>query len=833
MMLWQDIRYAVRRLRQSPGFTAAAVVSLALGIGANTAIFTLLDQLLLRNLPVPHPEQIVRLAWQGQNNGVNIGRDTLSYPAYRDFRDRNQVFSGVLFRFRVPLSVAYPGQTELVDGELVSGNYFDLLGKSAAVGRVFSPQDDRVPGGHPLAVLSYKYWDSRLHHDPAILGRSISVDGLPLTIIGVAEKGFEGVELGYLPRIWIPVAMKAQMTQGYFSEFFNLENRRAFWLQVFGRLRPGVTPQQAQASLQPMFHSMLEMELRSKGFEGATAIAKQQFLKGHIQVEPASRGPSNLRDDYDDPLRILMAIVALVLIIACANVANLLLERAAGRRREIAVRLALGAKTVHVVRQSLVESLLLALLGGAAGLLLAAWTDAALISFLTLGDEPIGLLTTPDLRILAFTLAVCVSTGLLFGLAPVFLAQRVDVAASLKETARSVAGGQGWFRRALVVAQVALSAVLLIGAGQFLRTLVNLRTLDLGLQTQNVLQFSVNPSLNGYGKEKSRQIYRALLDRVRTVPGVESASAAAIGMLSDDWWDTDVTVDGGAKSPDAQAPNFNLVSAGYLSTLRIPLLAGREFSAADAASKQKVAIVNQLFAKQYFAGGNPIGHRLGLGSDPGVKTDIEIIGVMKDAKYNDVRSEIRSQVFLDDDQNEDIQQATIYVKTKLDPGQMNSVLRRAVQQLDPNLPVFGLRTLRQQADLTLIREQMVASLAAAFGFLATVLAAVGVYALIAYSVTRRTREIGIRIALGAGTQTVVWLVMREVLALVVTGACVALPLVWALSRFVASQLYGVSNHDAFSIIAATVFLSAVAALAGYWPARRALGINPIAALRSE
>lgn len=832
-MLWQDIRYAVRRLRQSPGFTAAAVVSLALGIGANTAIFTLLDQLLLRNLLVPHPEQIVRLAWKGQNNGVNMGRDTLSYPAYRDFRDRNQVFSGVLCRFRVPLSVAYPGQTELVDGELVSGNYFDLLGKSAAIGRVFSPQDDRVPGGHPLAVLSYKYWNSRFHHDPAILGRSITVDGLSLTIIGVAEKGFEGVELGYLPRIWIPVAMKAQMTQGYFSDYFNLENRRAFWLQVFGRLRPGVTPQQAQASLQPMFHSMLEMELRSKGFEGATAIAKQQFLKGHLQVEPASRGPSNLRDDYDDPLRILMAIVALVLVIACANVANLLLERAAGRRREIAVRLALGAKTVHVVRQSLVESLLLALLGGAAGLLLAAWTDAALISFLTLGDEPIGLLTTPDLRILAFTLAVCVSTGLLFGLAPVFLAQRVDVAASLKETARSVAGGQGWFRRALVVAQVALSAVLLIGAGQFLRTLVNLRTLDLGLQTQNVLQLSVNPSLNGYGKEKSRQIYRTLLDRVRAIPGVESASAAAIGMLSDDSWDTDITVDGGARSPDAQDPNFNLVSAGYLSTLHIPLLAGRDFSAADAASKQKVAIVNQLFAKQYFAGGNPIGHRLGLGSDPGVKTDIEIIGVMKDAKYNDVRSEIRSQVFLDDDQNEDIQQATIYVKTKFDPGQMNAVLRRAVQQLDPNLPVFGLRTLRQQADLTLIREQMVASLAAAFGFLATVLAAVGVYALIAYSVTRRTREIGIRIALGAGAQTVVWLVMREVLALVVTGACVALPLVWALSRFVASQLYGVSNHDAFTIVAATVFLSAVAALAGYWPARCALGINPIAALRSE
>jgi predicted permease len=832
-MLWQEIRYALRQLRQSPGFTAAAVVSLALGIGANTAIFTLLDQLLLRDLPVPHPEQIVRLVWEGEHSSVNIGADSLSYPAYRDFRDGSQVFSGVLCRFRLPLSVASPGQTDLVDGELVSGNYFDVLGKSAALGRVFNPQDDRVPGGHPLAVLSYAYWNSRFHRDPNIAGRGITIDGLPLTIIGVAEKGFDGVELGYVPRIWIPVAMKSQMTQGYFSEFFNLENRRAFWLQVFGRLRPGVTPEQAQASLQPLFRSMLDVELRSPGFENVAAADRQRFLKSRLVVRPAARGPSNLRDSYDTALRILMAIVALVLVIACANVANLLLERAAGRRREIAVRMALGAKTGDIVRQSLVESLVLALFGGAAGLLLATWTDTALVSFLTLGDQPIGLITAPDLRILLFTLAVTLATGLLFGLAPVFSARGLDVASSLKEAARSVAGGQGWFRRALVVAQVALSAVLLIGAGQFLRSLVNLRTLDLGVQTRSVLKFSVNPSLNGYGKQKSGRLYRALLDRVRALPGVQSASAAAIGMLADDWWSTDVTLDGGVKSPDALDPNFNLVSAGYLSTLRIPLLAGRDFSMADSVSKQKVAIVNQLFVKQYFGGGNPIGHRLGLGGNPGTKTDIEIIGVMRDAKYNTVRSDIRPQVFLDDDQNDDIQEASIYVRTALDSGRMEALLRRTVQQIDPNLPFYGFRTLQQQADATLVREQMVASLAAAFALLATVLAAVGVYALIAFSVTRRTREIGIRVALGAGSGTVVWLVMREVLALVVAGGAVALPAAWALARFVASELYGVSPHDAFSILAASAFLAVVAALAGYWPARRALGIHPIAALRSE
>jgi predicted permease len=830
MMLWQDIRYAIRQLRQRPGFTAAAVVSLALGIGANTAIFTLFDQVLLRPLPVPHPEQLVRLNWEGEHYGINIRGDSLSYPAYRDFRDRNQVFSGVICRFRVPLSVAYPGQTELLDGELVSGNYFNVLGVGAAIGRVFNPQDDRLPGGHPLAVLSYGYWNSRFHRDPSVVGRSITVDGLPLTIIGVGRSGFDGVELGYSPRIWIPVAMKTQMTQGFFADFFNLENRRAFWLEVFARLQSGVTQPQAQASLQPLFRSMLESELHSKGFESASASVRSAFLKSSLKILPAYQGGTSLRDEYETALRILMGIVAVVLIIACANVANLLLERAVGRQREIAVRLALGARLGHIVRQTLTESVLLALLGGAAGLLLAVWTDAALVSFLSTGDTPLGLATTPDLRILAFTLAVCLATGLLFGLAPVLSARNVDVASSLKENARSVAATHGWFRRVLVAAQVALSVVLLIGAGQLLRTLLNLRTLDLGLNTKNVIAFSVNPSLNGYGKEKSRQLYRTLLDRLRETPGVQSSAASAIALLADDWWSTDITLDNGAKSDD---PNFNLVSADYLSTLGIPLIAGRSFSPADAASKRKVAIVNESFVKQYFAGRNTVGHRFGLGTDPGTKLDTEIIGVMKDAKYNNVRSPFRPQVFLDNDQNDDIQQINLYVKTAVDPHRMFTVLRRTVQQVDPNIPVVDMRTMAEQAGTTIVRERLVASLAAAFALLATILAAVGVYALIAYSVTRRTREIGIRIALGAGTQTVVWLVMREVLALVAAGACVALPVAWSLSRFVASQLYGVSPHDALSIAVATLFLAAVAALAGYWPARRALGINPIAALRSE
>jgi predicted permease len=832
-MLWQHIRLALRQLRQNPGFTLAALLSLALGIGANTAIFTLLDQVLLRPLPVPHPEELVLLNWQGPHYAVNISGDTLSYPAYRDFRDRNQVFSGVICRFPVPLSLAYPGRTERVDGELVSGNYFNVLGVGAAAGRVFTPQDDRLPGGHPLAVLSYAYWNSHFHRDPKVVGSTIAVDGLPLTIIGAAQSGFDGVELGYAPLIWIPVAMKTQMTQGYFADYFTLENRRAFWLQAFARLRPGVTQQQAQASLQPLFHSILETELQGKGFETASARDRKDFLKSSLQVLPASQGRTSLREVYETPLRILMGIVAAVLIIACANVANLLLERAVGRRREIAVRLALGAKLGHIVRQSLTESILLAVLGGAAGLLLAVWTDAALVSFLSTGDTPLGLATAPDLRILAFTLAVCLVTGLLFGLAPVFPARRMDLAASLKENARSVTAAHGWFRSALVIAQVALSIVLLIGAGQFLRTLVNLRTLDLGLETKNVIAFSVNPSLNGYGKEKSRQLYRALLESIHETPGVQSSAASAIAVLADDWWDSDVTVNGGTRSPDAVSPNLNLVSRGYFSTLGIPLLAGRDFSPADAASKHRVAVVNQVFVKQYFAGRNPVGHFIGMGTDPGTKTDIEIVGVMKDAKYNNVRTPFRPQVFLDDDQNEDIQQVNIYVKTASDPRRMYGVLRRAVQKVDRNIPIFNLRALAEQADISIVLERLIASLAAAFALLATVLAAIGVYALIAYSVTRRTREIGIRVALGAGNQTVIWIIMREVFALVLAGACMALPAAWALARLVESELYGVAPHDALSIAGATFLLAAIAALAGYIPARRALRINPIAALGSE
>lgn len=835
MTLWQDVRDAVRQLRRSPGFTTAAVVSLALGIGANSAIFTVLDQVMLRPLPVADSSRLVRLVWDGERYGTTMGMATMTYPVYREIRDTNQVFNGVLARYLLAISVSWKGTTERVAGELVSGNYFDVLGVRAAVGRTLTPDDDRVPGGHPLAVLSHAYWVSHFAADPTVVGRAVIVDGQPLTIVGVAQAGFAGVQPGATPRLWIPIAMKAQMSQGYFSEFITLQNPQAYWVDVMARLKPGLTREQAFAGLQPTFAAILARAVRGEGFKDADADARAAYLRSTMRVEAGEQGIPTLRAAFGEPVGVLMAIVVLVLVIACANVANLLLERAIGRRREIAIRLALGAPGWQVMRQALVESLWLACLGGGLGLLIAAWTTDALIGFGSLEGGPLlNVRTTPDVRVLGFTLITCVGTGVLFGLAPAFAARRVDPAPALQAESRAVTGRSRWFRSALVVAQIAVSLVLLIGAGQFLRTVINLRRVETGLRADQVIVFSVDPGLNGYGLVRSRQFYRTLLERVRTLPGVESASASAIRVLADDWWSDAVRVEGDpARAIDRPSPNANLVSPGYLETLGIPLRAGRDFQPADAALAHRVALVNETFVRMFTPGRNPVGVRIALSGDPRAPADIEIVGVMGDAKYATVRKDTRPQVFLDNDQNPDIQTIHVYVKTALAPEQMAPTLRRAVQALDPHLPIFGMRTMTEQTDLTIATERMVASLAAAFGALATVLASIGIYALMAFSVTRRTREIAIRVALGARRPHVMWLVLARVLGLVAIGTGIALPAAWALARLARAQLFEVSPADGISMALAAVTLAIVAALAGAVPARRATAINPIDALRNE
>ena len=830
-MLLQDLRYALRTLRKSPLFTMVAVLSLALGIGANTAIFTLIHQLILELLPVKHPEELVLLTSRGQHYGSSTGRNAISYPMYQDFRDKNQVFSGMFCKFGTNFSLSFEGRTELVSGELVSGNYFPVLGVGAAVGRVFNASDDLIQGGHPLAVLSYGFWKTRFGGNRNAIGARILVNGYPLTIVGVSQAGFDGVEVGTSPQIRIPMTMKKEVT----SFFYSLNDRRGRFAQVFGRLKPGMTLETAKAGLQPLFHQILQMEVQEKDFARTTEYTRQQFLKMWLEVLPASKGRSDLRRQFTNPLWALMAIVGLVLVIACSNVANLLIARATARQKEIAVRLALGASRRRLICQLLEESVLLSAAGGLAGLGLAVWMDRALIGFLPLGVTPLTVSSVPDGRVLGFTFAVAVLTGLVFGLAPALQATRPELAGTLKDQAGSVVGGTAvGLRKSLVVAQVSLSLLLLIGAGLFIQSLRNLKDLNPGFHTENLLTFAMDPTLNGYKPERTLQFYRQLTDRMNGLPGARSAALAVVQILDGNEWDQTVTVEGyTAKQGEMVDPHMQFISPRFFETMGIPVLLGRDFTIQDDKGAPLVAVVNEKFARRYFGGANAIGRHVGNGGNPGTKTDIEIVGVAKDTKYESLRDEIPYELYLPYRQVQFVVGMTAYLRTEADPESMFSLLRRTVREVDSNVPVYRMRTLEQQVDKSLMSERLLATLSAIFGCLATLLAAVGLYGVMAYMVARRTREIGIRMALGASGGSVVWLVMREVLLLAVVGLAIGLPSAWALTRLVETQLFGIQPADPPTMTVAAIGIAAVAALAGYFPARRATGIDPMRALRWE
>jgi len=830
--LLQDLRYALRTLRKSPLFTTVAVLSLALGIGANTAIFTLIHQLILELLPVKHPEELVLLTAQGRHYGSNTGRNAISYPMYQDFRDKNRVFSGMFCKYGTTLSLSFEGRTELVSGELVSGNYFPVLGVGAAVGRVFNASDDLIQGGHPLAVLSYGCWKTRFGANRNAIGTRILVNGYPLTIIGVSQAGFDGVEMGTSPQIRVPMTMKKEMTGG---SFYSLNDRRGRFAQVFGRLRPGMTLEAAKAGLQPLFHQILQMEVQEKDFADATEYRKQQFLRMWMDVLLASKGRSDLRRQFTNPLWALMAIVGLVLLIACSNVANLLIARATARQKEIAVRLALGASRRRLVCQLLEESVLLSAAGGLAGLGLAVWMDRTLIGLLPLGVTPLTVSSVPDGRVLGFTFAVAVLTGLVFGLAPALQATRPELAGTLKDQAGSVVGGAAvGLRKSLVVAQVSLSLLLLIGAGLFIQSLRNLRDLNPGFHTENLLTFAMDPTLNGYQPERSKQFYRQLTERMNALPGVKSAALAVVQILDGNEWDQTVTVEGyTTKLGESVGPHMQFISPRFFETMGIPVLLGRDFTIQDDKGAPMVAIVNEKFARRYFGGANAIGRHVGLGGNPGTKTDIEIVGVVKDTKYESLRDEIPHELYLPYRQMPFVVGMTAYLRTEADPENMFSLLRRTVREVDSNVPIYRMRTLEQQVDKSLMSERLLATLSAIFGCLATLLAAVGLYGVMAYMVARRTREIGIRMALGASGGSVVWLVMREVLLLAVVGLAIGLPAAGALTRLVETQLFGIQPADPLTMTVAAIGIASVATLAGYFPARRATGIDPMQALRWE
>ncbi len=839
-----DLKFSLRALRRSPGFVAVAILTLALGIGANTAIFSLLDQILLRLLPVKNPQQLVLLTMRGHHYGSNWGGNAISHPMFRDFQDHNEVFSGMFCRFPIHVSLTFGGQSERVPSELVSGTYFSVLGVGTIVGRAFTPEDDRVPNGHPLVMLTFNYWKQRFGGDPGIVGKTLIVNGHDMTVIGVAQPGFDGVELGFSTKIFIPIMMQQQIIVG--NEKM-LTDRRSRWVNAFGRLKPGVSQTQAKASLQPLMHSMLEMEVREAAFAHASAYDREQFLKCWIDVLPGSQGRSYTRRELSTPLWVLMATTGVVLLIACANLANLLLARATGRQKEIAVRLAIGASRWRIIWQLLTETLSLSALGGLVGLALAFWADQALLAlYLPADSTDMNISTLPDFRILLFTLAVTVLTGIIFGLVPALQATRPDVGRVLKDQAGAVLGGShSGLRKTLVVAQVALSLLLLIGAGLFLRSLKNLSNLGPGFPAERLVGFNIDPSLGGYTPERSKIYYQQLMNALGSIPGVQSVGLASMRILENDEWDSSMTVEGytPAKPEDRPQPYMNQISPGYFATLGVPIVAGRDFRLNDDREVKKgpepddwtptTVMINEKFAKRFFPGRNPVGLHIGFGSDPGTRTDMEVIGVVKDIKYTNLRDEIPEQAYIPYMGSHFLGSMTVYLRTAVDPNLLMSSVRAKVRDLDPNLPMYGLRTTETQISNSLTTERMIASLSTVFGFLATMLAIIGLYGVMSYTVAQRTREIGIRMALGAEQGNVVWMVMREVLRLIAVGVAAGIPAAMGLTRVVQSQLFGLTAHDPRTLVFATVTLTIVACAAGYIPALRASRLDPMKALRYE
>ncbi|MGD0302214.1 MAG: ABC transporter permease, partial [Bryobacteraceae bacterium] len=640
--LWPDVRFSLRAIRRSPLFASVAILSLALGIGANTAIFSLMDQLMLRKLPIQNPDQLVMLFQQGAHNGSNMGGRMHSYPIYQDYQQKAAPFSEVLCRRLGAASVSVENQTERINLEMVSGNFFSMLGVKAAAGRVFnSHDDDRIFRGHPVAVLSYDYWDTRFARDPHVVGKKILVNNYPMTIVGVSAAGFAGIDPSESPQIRVPILMEPDMIPEW--SWLDPADRRTRWVQVFARLKPGYTVESARAPLQGLFHQIREYEMTLPAAKDWSAYSRDQFMRGTIHIEKAATGYSDLRNNFSTALIVLMCMVGLVLLIACANVANLLIARAFARQKEIAVRLSLGASRGQLIRQLLVESMVLSFAGGAAGVLLALAMTKGLLALVPTEGNPLLIHAQPDLRILSFTLGLTFLTGLIFGLVPAMRASRPDLWTTLKDAVGSIAGSSGslFLRKGLVTAQVALSFLLLFGAGLFVRSLQNLKSVDTGFRDlDNLITFQVSPALSGYDAPRTVHFYDELLTQIRSVPGVKFAGLASVPLLHGWEWDSQTAVEGyQSKDGEDMQAFMNSISPGYFKTMGISLLEGRDFDQRDMKDNSKVAIVNEQFARHFFGSKSAVGRHVGRGGPN--KFDTEIVGVVADALYEGPREGVR------------------------------------------------------------------------------------------------------------------------------------------------------------------------------------------------
>jgi predicted permease len=824
-----DLRFAGRMLVKNPGFSAVIVLTLGLGIGANTAIFTLLDQVMLRPLPVESPQELVLLDGPGIFAGHTENDHTFSYPMYRELRDRGgDAFSGLVARYPADATLGWRGRTERVQVEAVTGNYFDVLGVRPALGRAFTPDDDRTPGGHPLVMLTHGFWSRRFASDPGLVGQTLSLNGQPMTVIGVTPASFQGVEVGRVVDVFLPVTMKAALTPTW-DELLDWRSR---WLNVFGRVPRGRTPEQAAAAINVVYAQALQEDVKTLAHFSAERRA--QFLAKKVSLLPGASGVSDLRRQVTTPLVVLMGMVGLVLLIACANVANLLMARATARQKEVAIRLSLGASRGRLVRQLLVESVVLSLLGAAAGALLATWTGDLLLRALPFENATRVLHSEPDLRVGLFTLVVSVLTGVTFGLAPALQLTRPGVAGTLKDEAASVVGGAGGrLRRGLVVAQVALSLLLLVGAGLFARSLYNLRVLDPGFQAERLVVFSLEPALSGYDPARVQAFALRLQEELRGVPGVANAAPTTASLMSNSIWSRTVKIEGRErKEGEDWNPQTAAVAPGFMDTVGFKVVAGRDFAATDTEGAPKVVLVNEAFARFFFGDASPVGRRMGWGR-PTDAFELEIVGLVKDAKINNMRDDVPRMVYVPLAQQDRVSGFAFYVRTNLPEAAVIPAVRQATARLDPQIPIYDLKTMEAEISESLFVERMVAVLSAAFGLLATLLAAVGLYGVMSYSVARRTREIGIRLALGAPRERVLAMVLSEVGVLGAWGLGLGLPMALALSRLLSAQLFGLPPHDPLTLLAATALLACVTLLAGLLPARRAMRVDPMRALRYE
>jgi predicted permease len=826
-----DLKLAVRGLFRNPLFSIVATLSLALGIGANTAIFTLIDQILLRKLPVSDPGSLVMLYQSGPHSGSNMGARMHSYPIYQEYQKRAEPLSEVIARRIASASVAIDNQTERIEIEMVSGNFFTMLGVSAAVGRVFNSQeDDQVYQGHPSVVLSYDYWNRRFNRDPGTIGKKILVNNYPMTIVGVSAAGFAGLDPSRSPQMRVPILMKPVIVPEW--EWVRMSDERTRWVQVFARLKPGHTVESAAAPLQGLFTQIRQHEMTLPGAKDWTPYVRERFMTGKLMIEKADIGYSPLRNDFSTALMVLMAMVGLVLLIACANVANLLIARGFMRQREIAVRLSLGATRGQLVRQLLTESVLLSLIGGAIGVGLSVILTRGLIALIP-QQQPLLIVPTPDLRILTFTFVLTLITGVVFGLLPALRASKPDQWATLKDTVGAIAGSGGslFLRKGLVAAQVALSFLLLFGAGLFVRSLQNLQTTDTGMQMSNLITFRLSPALSGYDDARTVNFYQDLLSRLRGSAGVTSAGLAAVSILAGDEWDSTMSPEGyKAQDGEDMQAFMNSLSPGYFETMGIRFLEGRDFTPLDAKRESTVAIVNRRFAQHFFKDKSAVGRRIGFGSGPQTKYTIEIVGVVEDSLYEGPREGVRRQVFIP---NWGRGGVTFYVRTTTASAGAFNLIRDEVKRLDAAMPVYDVKTVQGQLDETLLTDRLIALLSAGFGLLATLLASIGLYGVMAFIVARRRKELGIRLALGAERSSLLWIVMKEVLILLAIGLAVGVPSAIGLGRYVSSQLYGIAANDPWMAVSTMAVLAMVSIAAGLVPANRASRIDPILALRYE